>query len=189
MKKVSKKKIKKKVSKKKIPEGEGKLNINRKRFCELYTKNSVLFGNATACYAIAFGFDLESLSDDPIWSDYDEFGNREKIEDSPREKANLTCRVNGSKLLTNTNINDYINSLLNSLMTNEAADAELAWVMQQRTDMGPKVQALREFNKLKSRITTNIEINNLNADQGKIKQSNDALSTFLKNAGDRENSE
>lgn len=131
---------------------EIKLNIKHKRFCELYVKNKDLFGNATRCYALAYNFNLESLSRDSIFSLPDENGKTELLEDSPFTKAYNICSVEGVRLLSYPKINDYINKLLNELMTEENADAELSWVMQQRTDLGPKVQALREFNKLKGRI-------------------------------------
>jgi len=66
------------------------------------------------------------------------------------------------------------------MMTNENADAELAWVMKQRRDLGPKIQALREFNKLKNRIITNIEINNVTVDPESKKKVTSVLSKFLK---------
>lgn len=141
-----------KKKKKKVNKKERGLNINQKRFCELYTKNSALFGNASLCYAIAYEYDLDSLSTDSVYATDNEGKITEKISDSPYEKAIKVCRVNGSKLLTIASINEYINKLLNDLMTDENADSELAWVMQQRSDLGPKVQALREYNKIKGRI-------------------------------------
>ena len=157
--KKSKKKIKKN---KKRNLFDLKININHKRFCELYVKNQELFGNATLCYAIAFGFNLESLSQEAIYSDLDENGHREKLEDSPYTKAYNTCSVNGKRLLSYAKINDYINELLNELMTDDNADAELAWVMHQRAELGPKIQAIREFNKVKGRITEHIDMKGLN---------------------------
>lgn len=161
-----------------------KLNLNQKTFCELYTKNSALFGNATICYGIAYGYELDTLSQESEWSEYDEFGKREKLSDSPYDMAYNVCSVEGNRLLRNPKINEYINSLLNSMMTNEDADAELSWVMKQRTDMGPKVQALREFNKLKSRIVNNIEITGITIDKNKKEKANSIINSFLKNARD-----
>jgi hypothetical protein len=146
----NKPKTKKKASKNKPKEET--LSPQHMMFCNLYVKNSDLFGNATMCYADAFGFELESLSQEAIYSDPDEFGHKELLEDSPYTKAYNVCSVNGNRLLRNAKIDDYIKVLLNELMTNENADAELAWVMKQRKDLGPKIQALREFNKLKNRI-------------------------------------
>lgn len=149
----SKKKPKTKSKKpKKILFDLEKLNINHRRFCELYVKNQSLFGNATQCYALAFGWDLDSLSDESVYGPPDETGHKEYLEDSPRLKAYNVCKVEGSRLLTYPNVNTYINELLRNLMTDETADAELTWVMNQRTELGPKIQALREFNKLKGRI-------------------------------------
>lgn len=155
-------KKKNKKKNKKTPPFDIKLNINHERFCRLYTKNSALFGNATQCYAQAYGYDLESLSTKGKYSQPDENGLREKIEDSPYEKSYNVCSVEGKRLLSYPKINEYINKLLNELMTDENADAELAWVMQQREDLSPKVQALREYNKIKGRITDKVKLEGLN---------------------------
>lgn len=134
------------------------LSPQQMMFCNLYVKNSDLFGNATLCYAEAFGYDLESLSTEAIYSESDENGHKEKIEDSEYAKASNVCASAGARLLRNVKVDEHINKLLNELMTNESADAELAWVMKQRIDLGPKIQALREFNKLKNRIVNQFEL-------------------------------
>ncbi len=178
---VTKKKKGKKKSVTKKLDDSGKLNINHKRFCQLYTQNSTLFGNATQCYAIAYGYDLDSLDSEAIYSEPDEEGKTEKLEDSPYEKAYNVCKVEGHRLLTYPNINEYINKLLNEMMTNETADAELAWVMKQRVDLAPKLGALREFNKLKNRVL-NIEINTETIDPKTKTKVNSIISNFLKDA-------
>jgi len=160
---------------------EDNLNPQRMMFCKLYTQNTDLFGNATLCYAEAFGYDLESLSQEAVYSEPDEFGHREKIEDSPYTKAYNVCSVNSARLLRNAKIDEYTKILLNEMMTNENADAELAWVMKQRRDLGPKIQALREFNKLKNRVTDNINIYNIPVDKKDKKITDNALSKYLKN--------
>jgi hypothetical protein len=175
---------KKKVETKKSPLPD-ELNPQRMRFCKLYTQNSNLFGNATLCYAEAFGFDLESLSQEAVYGEPDEFGKREKLEDSEYTKAYNTCSVNGSGLLRITKIDEYIKVLLNEMMTNENADAELAWVMKQRQDLGPKIQALREFNKLKNRILNEVVVTTNIIDPSEKEKRDSVLFNYIKNNGRR----
>lgn len=178
----NKPKNKKKVSKKK-PELEDKLTPQRMRFCQLYTQNSDLFGNATMCYAEAFGYDLESLSTEAVYSEPDENGIREKLEDSPYTKAYNVCSVMGARLLRMVKIDEYTKVLLNEMMTNENADAELAWVMKQRKDLGPKIQALREFNKLKNRIITQVEVTSNIVDPATKNIADSVVGKFIKQNG------
>lgn len=181
----NKPKTKKKASKNKPKIDTEKLSPQQLLFCNLYVKNSELFGNATICYAEAYGFDLESLSKEAVYSDPDENGHREKIEDSPYDKAYHVCNQSGARLLVNVGIDDYIKVLLNELMTNENADAELAWVMKQRRDLGPKIQALREFNKLKNRIITQFEVTDSRVDPKAKDQTDSVIAQFINKNGSR----
>lgn len=149
-----KSKVKKKKKKKVAPKIKfdiDKLNINQQRFCQLYALNSFLFGNATQCYARAYGYNLDSLSRQGVYSDPDEEGNTEKVEDSPYEKALNICSVGGHDLLRIPKVNEYIKSLLQQIINDDDADAEIGWVMKQRVDLGPKIQALKEYNRMKGR--------------------------------------
>lgn len=177
----NKPKTKKKASKNKPKEET--LSPQQIMFCTLYVKNSDLFGNATMCYADAYGYNLESLSQEAIYSDPDEFGKKEKLEDSPYTKAYNVCSVSGNQLLRIPKIDDYIKVLLNELMTNENADAELAWVMKQRRDLGPKIQALREFNKLKNRIVTQFEVTDSRVDPKAKDQTDGVIAQFINKNG------
>lgn len=178
----NKPKTKKKAIKNK-PKLEDKLTPQRMRFCQLYTQNSDLFGNATLSYADAFGYDLESLSKEAIYSEPDENGHREKIEDSPYTKAYNVCSVMGTRLLRMVKIDEYTKVLLNEMMTNANADAELAWVMKQRRDLGPKIQALREFNKLKNRIITQVELTDSRVDPKAKDQTDSVIAQFINKNG------
>lgn len=180
--KKNKPKIQKKVKKNK-PKIEDELTPQRMRFCQLYTQNSDLFGNATLSYADAFGYDLESLSQEAIYSEPDEFGHKEKIEDSPYTKAYNVCSVMGTRLLRMVKIDEYTKVLLNEMMTNENADAELAWVMKQRRDLGPKIQALREFNKLKNRIINEVIVTDQRVDPKAKDQTDSVIAQFINKNG------
>lgn len=109
-----------------------KLNLKQEMFCKLYATNRELFGNATQSYCVAYGIDS---------------GNKE------------ACRIAASSafnLLINTDIQKRINELLQAI-TDEMIDQELAYVALQRFELPSKVAAIREFNKLKGRITEKID--------------------------------
>lgn len=122
-------------------------------FCQLYVKNADLFGNATMCYAEAYGFKLDELSDDrPIDNMGKETGK------SAREAAEATCAVNGSKLLRNAKIQDRVTLLLNEMLKDEVVDAELAKVILQKENPAAKMTAIREYNKIRQRITEKVDL-------------------------------
>lgn len=145
-----------------------KLTPKQELFCQLYVNNKLLFGNATLCYAQAYAYKLDSLSTEAIYrEEFDEETEQAKnikVDDSPYDKAYRVCQVTSSQLLSNPIINDRINDLLYEMMSEKNVDTELTWLMNQRTELGPKVQAIREFNKLKGRIKGKgeLEIKSLN---------------------------
>ena len=105
------------------------------RFCITYVSKD-FFANGTESYAEAYGIDLT------------------------QPNTYNTCKVNASKMLTNTNILEYINELIDLAGLNDSfVDKQLTFVITQNADMGSKVAAIREYNKLKKRITDKLEIN------------------------------
>lgn len=73
------------------------------------------------------------------------------------DKANPTwyniAKTQASKLLTNTNVCSYINSLLDHEGLNDQfVDKQLLHLITQHNDGRTKVAAIREYNKLKKRI-------------------------------------
>lgn len=105
------------------------LNPKHELFCQLYVKNAELFGNATKCYAEAYGFKLDELSPTD-----EETG--EPIGNSEYTIAERTSAVNGSKLLRSTKIQDRITILLNEMLKDVVVDAELAKVILQNNNPG-----------------------------------------------------
>lgn len=104
-------------------------------FCQYYVGSFETFGNAAQSYAKAYGKDMSD------------------------KKQNNICRVEGFKLLTKPNIIDRVNELLNNLIMNDTSvDTELGFLIMQRLDFSAKIQAIREYNKLKQRITDKAEI-------------------------------
>lgn len=147
---------KKRINKNKVQDKSEKigkkLTPKQELFCRFYTQNDFMFGNATASYAEAYGFKLDSLSKVASSKIENEDGTEMIIEDSPYDKVYNTCCVNGSRLLRNANIDARIVTLLNELMTDEMVDAEIVKVMKQKDDYGAKLSAIREYNKLKQRV-------------------------------------
>lgn len=130
-----------------------KLNPKQELFCKFYSQNRETLGNATHSYAEAYNYDLDSLSRE---SKHDVDGKL--VENSEYDKSIHVCAVEGRKLLRKPVINDRITQLLNEWMTEQNVDGELAKVIQQDRDLNSKVAAVREFNKLKARITDKIEV-------------------------------
>ena len=98
------------------------LNQNQIAFCEYYITEE-FFCNGTKSYMKAYK------------CDYD------------------TAKVEASRLLTNPNILNYIDSLLDDMGLNDKrVDKELAKLILQDNEMPVKLNAIKEYNKLKSRI-------------------------------------
>jgi hypothetical protein len=111
-----------------------RLTLKQERFCQLYARGTVdLYGNATRCYAEAYGVDLER-------------GNYKR------------AQMAGSRLVSNDIISDRINKLLEIESLNDVfVDAQLAFVIRQAGDFGAKVAGIREYNKIRGRITEKID--------------------------------
>jgi hypothetical protein len=123
-------------------------------FCQLYVKNAELFGNATQCYAEAYNFKLDELSEErPV----DEETGKE-TGGSERQLAEATCASNGSKLLRNAKIQERITILLNEMLKDEVVDAQLAKVILQNDNPAAKMTAIREYNKIRQRITEKVDL-------------------------------
>ena len=62
-------------------------NQRRELVCRYYAQNSETFGNGTQSYAQAYGYDLDSMSNDAVYGEPNEDGFAEKLDDSPYDKA------------------------------------------------------------------------------------------------------
>jgi len=126
------------------------LTPQQELFCQYYVKNDEMFGNATRAYAEAFGYDLDNMSNErPVEVLPD---GTKKEEKSEYEKAYNICGVEGHKQLRKPKVNDRVVALLNEILTNEVVDSELAKVMKQDHKLDAKVNAIKEYNKLRGRI-------------------------------------
>lgn len=109
-------------------------NIRHEAFCQLYASDLEFFGNGTQSYIKVY---------------------------NPVQRGNWynVVRANASKLLTNANVLKRIDELLNFDGFNEqAVDKELKFVIAQRNDLASKVSAIREFNRLKARVTEKMDM-------------------------------
>lgn len=135
-----KKKTKNKVKKKTISIwklGKTKwLNPKQEKFCQLYVNwTREFFGNWTQCYIEAY----EPNTSKPA-----------------RYK---TARSTASTMLTNVNLINRINELLEEWWLNDQnIDKQLLFIISQYSDLWNKLWAIKEYNKLKNRIESKLKV-------------------------------
>ena len=94
------------------------LNLKQKQFCQAYLSNKY-FGNGTLAYQEIYNV-----------------------------KNYNTAKTNASKLLTNTNIAEYIERLLVDMGLNDKmVDSQLAFLIKQNGNLNVKLQAIREYHR------------------------------------------
>lgn len=109
------------------------LNLKQKKFCKTYVSQE-FFANGVQSYIEAYNISVDNGG------------------------AYNAARANACQLLTNTNILLYINELLDLSGLNDTfVDKQMTLLITQNADFGSKLGAIREYNKLKSRITEKIE--------------------------------
>lgn len=152
----------KKKTKKKEEIGKN-LNLKQSLFCQYFVKNRVLRGNATLCYAEAYGYDLESMSTENEkvmeWNEKKEKNELvEKEGTSERAKAENLCATCGRQLLRKPKIEDEIIRLYNELLRDDVVDSRLSELIIQKEEPATAIAAIREYNKLRKRVTDLNEI-------------------------------
>lgn len=110
-----------------------KLNEKQKLFCELY-----VFSKEHFCSG--------------VWSYLDAYG----LKNTPKNYN--SAKSMGYRLLTNVHIKDYISELLSKSFNNKFMDNELSRVAIQNKNLLAKMDAVKEYNKLKQRITERVEL-------------------------------
>ena len=121
--------------KKEIKEEE--LNERQERFCQLYATDREFFGNGVQTYIEVYEPDQSK----PNW-------------------YKRACS-SASEILSNPKVFNRINELLEDGGLNDVnVDKQLVFLINQQADFGSKIAAIREYNKLKSRVTE--KINHLN---------------------------
>lgn len=114
-----------------------KLTAKQERFCYFYTlPGQETFGNGTKSYIEAYGLDATKKSDVSV------------------------AKASSSRLLTNVNLIDRINSALNEKLNDREVDAKLAQWIFQNENPNASILAIKEYNKLRQRITEKIESTN-----------------------------
>ena len=112
-----------------------KLTLKQELFCQLYSKPGDYFGNGTQAYIESFGVDIN------------------------KKGAYASARTQAYTLLTKHDIMARIRELLELGPLNDVSmDRELAFIAYQSADMPSKLGAIREFNKLKQRITDKLQL-------------------------------
>lgn len=114
------------------PLSEG-LTPKQKKFCENYVSKE-FYGNGTWSYVNAYQMDMT-------------------------EKGAYAVAASGAKEnLRKPQIYNYINSLLEQDGLNDAfVDKQLLFLINQHDDLSAKTNAIKEYNKLKQRITDKIQ--------------------------------
>ena len=116
---------------------DDKLNPKQELFCQLYATDREFFGNGVESYMEAYGDEVDRSK--PNWY--------------------KTCVAAASRLLTNVKILNRINELLEEGGLNDAfVDKQLKMLLTQDADFTNKLGALKEYNKLKQRITDHLDI-------------------------------
>ena len=115
---------------------EKHITTKQQLFCQCYISDVEVFWNWTRSYAKAYGVDLEA---DPM-------------------KYN-SCQSMASRLLWNVLIGRYINKLLTDIIPNEWIDKLLTQLALQNNNPRIKIEAIKELNKLRGRITDKITLN------------------------------
>lgn len=112
------------------------LTLQEERFCELFSSDKEFFGNGVESYAEAYNMDIT-------------------------EYRKYKVAQNGaSRLLSKPIILDRINSILELRGLNDAfVDKQLELLITQNAEFSAKLGGIKEYNKLKARITDKQEMN------------------------------
>ena len=110
------------------------LTLQQEMFCQYFTSPTEFYGNGVQSYASAYNIDLTDI------------------------RAYNSCKSRASGLLTNIDVIARINSLLDiNGFNDQNVDKQLLLLISQSADFNSKLGAIREYNKLKARITEKME--------------------------------
>ena len=119
----------------KKPEKYREPNKKQKRFCHLYCSCVEFFGNGVQAYVEAYNVDQCK----PNWY--------------------KTAKAAASRLLANVNLLYYMDQLLEADSLNDAfVDKQIRFLITQNADFTAKMHAIREYNKLRSRVNKKIDV-------------------------------
>lgn len=118
------------------------LTEKQKKFCELYATHKEFFANGAQSYIEAYGLDIN------------------------KKGTYNVAAVGAYDNLIKPNILTYINHLLELRGLNDTfVDKQLELLITQNADFPSKISAIREYNKLKSRIIKKVDV----TQKGKVK--------------------
>ncbi len=109
--------------------------MQQETFCQNFVLKEEFLGNGTRAYADAYDIPQE--------------GNWWKV-----------CASGASRLLKSPKISSRVNEILKLVMNDAIVDNELGYVIAQKSDLNSKVAAIREYNKLKKRVS-DLQINDI----------------------------
>lgn len=113
---------------------EETLSPKQELFCQLYATESEFFGNGVQSYIEAYEPDQSK----PNW-------------------YKSACS-SASRLLTNVKVINRINAILEETGLNDAfIDKQLSFLITQHSDFTTKLGAIKEYNKLRQRITEKLD--------------------------------
>lgn len=113
-----------------------KLTPKQEKFCVLYTTKEDFFGNGVQSYIEAYQVNKK------------------------RKGAYAAARTNASRLLTNADILRRIDELNEeSGLNNAYVDKQLYFLITQHADLGVKLRAVQEYNKLRARYKLALDLN------------------------------
>jgi hypothetical protein len=111
------------------------LMVRQEKFCQLYATETEFFGNGVQTYLEVYDIDTTK----PNWY--------------------KTALAASSRLLANVKVLDRINEILEEQGLNDSfVDKQLKFLLTQHADFTNKLGAIKEYNKLKQRITDKQDI-------------------------------
>lgn len=111
------------------------ISHEQEMFCQYFTSPTEYYGSGVQSYAAAYNKDLTN------------------------QKEYNTAKACAWALLQNPKIMRRINALIDNAGFNDMnADKQLLFLMNQHSDFSSKLGALKEYNKLKNRITERLEL-------------------------------
>lgn len=126
-------------------------------FCRYFVLNDETRNNAMWAYSMAYGYKLEDQTREDAVYDTDELGHKKCVVPSTYDRVANTCSSAASRLLRDEHIGRRCRELLNTILSDDVVDAQLAKVILQDVEYPSKVAGIREYNKLRARITDQVK--------------------------------
>ncbi len=119
------------------------LSPQEELFCQVYVNDSNAMGNGLRSYAKAYNYNLEQLEGETD-QDY-------------KKRYNIGCS-RSYDILRIPRIKQRIAQILAEMLNNGFVDNELVKIIKQDNKLEPKLNAIREYNKLKARILDKLDL-------------------------------